>query len=1094
MAGITESNTKLYQNEFELHQFKAIIESADDAIISKTLAGIIQSWNPGAERIFGYTATEAVGKPMEIIIPPDRLSEEPEILARISRGERVEHFETIRRRKDGRLINISASISPILNNEGKVIGASKIARDITESKQAAVLLSNSEARLHAIVESITEGIIVSYLNGELLCFNCVALELHGFTTMEECQFQLAKFADMFELSTFDGTILAEDQWPLSRILRGENLRNLELRIRNIKAGWQRVFNYGGTLVRNAEGNPLMAVITISDITQRKQAESEVLLLNEELETKVIERTADLEQANIDIRRKEEEIRSVVDHMVDCVITIDEKGSILSANKTVEKIFGYTHDEVIGKNVSLLMPEPDHSAHDGYIARYLRTGEARIIGIGREVTGVGKNGERIALELEISEFIVDGQRNFTGILRDIRERVRIMADLKQAKLDAERANQAKSAFLASMSHEIRTPMNGVIGMLDVLQQSSLRGSQVEMVNIIRDSAFSLLAIIDDILDFSKIEAGKLHTELVSMVIADVVEGACETLDRLAKKKQVEMIVFTDPAIPETVIGDPGRVRQILVNLTNNAIKFSSGQTRPGKISVRALLAERTPEQVTLEFRVADNGIGIDKETQAKLFSAFTQAESSTTRTYGGTGLGLAISRQLVNIMGGEISVQSEPGKGSLFSVRLPFGLPAQPSPTPSLAIGLSCLVVGDAESQADDLATYLAHDGALVERAPDYAAAKTWIGERQPGLCIVIIDTVASKPPLDDLRAAACARPGLDVHFVVVGHGLRRRCRIEAEDLVVLDGENMYHRLFMEAVAVAGGRAKVYDREGISSNVKATLTLLSREGARRQGRLILVAEDNEINQKVILQQLTLLGQTADIASNGREAFELWQSGDYSILLTDLHMPEMDGYELTAAIRAAENAINETGTREANKIHIPIIAFTANALKGEAEHCRSVGLDDYLSKPVQLVNLKSMLEKWLPIVAELPPLETVSPAPTAATGTNVAIDVNVLKALIGNDEAMVREFLHDFRISAEKVAVALRAACAAGQATVAGALAHKLKSSTRSVGALALADLCINMEQAGKSRDIESLKVLLHKFEQELVKVESYLDEY
>jgi len=280
---------------------------------------------------------------------------------------------------------------------------------------------------------------------------------------------------------------------------------------------------------------------------------------------------------------------------------------------------------------------------------------------------------------------------------------------------------------------------------------------------------------------------------------------------------------------------------------------------------------------------------------------------------------------------------------------------------------------------------------------------------------------------------------------------------------------------------------------MSDVVKPALMLLSREQAIRRGKLVLVVEDNEINQKVILRQLTLLGQAADIASNGREAFNLWQSEEYGLLLTDLQMPVMDGYELTAAIRAAENERNAADTGKSS--HIPIIAFTANALKGEADQCIKAGMDDYLSKPMQLVNLKSKLQKWLPAETESTSIETTPDIMTASsTEIYVSVDVNVLKELIGDDETMTREFLKDFRASAEKISVALRAACNAGQSAVAGALAHKLKSSARSVGAQALADLCINMEQAGNSGDIEALQLLLYRFESELAKVLSFLDHY
>jgi PAS domain S-box-containing protein len=789
------------------------------------------------------------------------------------------------------------------------------------------------------------------------------------------------------------------------------------------------------------------------------------------------------------------------------MTTDPSGIITDVNKQMEALTGCTRDELIGAPFKNYFTDPERA--EAGIKRVLS--EKKVTDY--ELTARARDGKETVVSYNATTFY-DRDRRLQGVFaaaRDVTEHKRLNqvlqdknAELKSAKILAEKANLAKSEFLATMSHEIRTPMNGVIGMIDVLQQSSLNSSQMEMANIIHDSAFALLAVINDILDFSKIEAGKLQIESIPMCVADVVEGVCETMDRMALKKSVELTLFIDPAIPEEVLGDPGRLRQILINLANNAIKFSSGQQRQGKVSVRALLAESTSEQVTLEFRLTDNGIGMDEETQARLFAPFTQADSSTTRSFGGTGLGLAISRQMVNIMGGEITVHSELGKGSLFCVRIPFALrteqpdagralsrPVGLKPDLQLVAGLSCLVVDvDAsDGLGDDLATYLAYDKALVERATDLATAREWIASHPPGLCIVVIDIAATKPSLDDLRAAARAHPEQETHFVVIGRGQRRVPRSEGTDLVYVDGNVLTRKALLKVVAIAAGRAKAPDREVLPGDVKAAPTPLSREETRRQGRLILIAEDNEINQKVILQQLMLLGHIADIANNGREALKRWQSGDYAILFADLHMPEMDGYGLTAAIRAAE----------AGKTRMPIIAFTANVLKGEAERCLAMGMDDYLSKPVQLAELKAMLRKWLPTVTSVPiPAETTStetapPAPPSE-GTPVAVDVNVLKALIGDDETLIREFLHDFRISAAKIAAELRTASAAGQAAAAGAAAHKLKSSARSVGALALGELCAEMEKAGKAGNIEALAVLLPRFEQELASVEHYLAGY
>ncbi len=757
------------------------------------------------------------------------------------------------------------------------------------------------------------------------------------------------------------------------------------------------------------------------------------------------------------------------------------------------------------------------------------------------------------------------------------------ELLLAKAQADAASLAKSQFLSAMSHEIRTPMNGVIGMIDVLHQTSLQGGQVEMVNLIRESAYSLLAIIEDILDFSKIEAGKLEIESLPMPLADVLENACDLLGHLATKKGVELTLFIDPAIPQAVLGDALRLRQVLINLANNAIKFSSGQQRPGRVSVRAVLVENTPDEhgrfptpryalppsassgqaepppeipspqsspasgrgsereiqlsipeslhdvkkILVEFQVADNGIGMGEETQVKLFSSFTQADASTTRRFGGTGLGLVISHHLVQLMGGEIALQSALGKGSTFTVRLPFEpLPARPDSGGKVVdlSGLSCLVLGDAEGLGDDMATYLSYGGALVERAANLDAARKLIVTLAPGMWLFIIDAGRDTPPVEELRAACRLnmdphfvvveqgrhQPGMNPHFVIIRRGWRRQGRAQTVDIVTLDGDVMHRQSFLRAVAIAAGRAQEEEEETRQPDKVKAITKLSRAEALQQGLLILVAEDNETNQKVILQQLGLFGYTADVASDGHAALERWQSGDYALLLSDLHMPKMDGYQLTAAIRAAESG----------KAHIPIIAFTANALKGEAEHCLAVGMDDYLSKPVRLADLQAMLEKWLPVAEVDTPVETTSsqslpplrgkarmgveqresqvstPSLTLplAGGGNVVVDVNVLKALLGDDEATIRDFLHDFRLSAEKIAAELRTVYADGKTVEAGALAHKLKSSARSVGALALGELCAEMETVGKAGNIGAFAALLPQFEQELEKVTASLEIY
>lgn len=816
----------------------------------------------------------------------------------------------------------------------------------------------------------------------------------------------------------------------------------------------------------------------------------------ELEARVAERTAELEYANAELAIKEEETRSVVEHMVDCVVTTDERGVMLSVNPVMEKLFGYTSEEMVGQNVAILVPEPDRSQHEFYMERYCKTGHGQQyvgrpylsgshgIGLGREVEGVHKNGELIPIYLAVSEYFVGGKRHFTGVMRDIREHVKMMKDLENARLEAEQANQAKSAFLAVMSHEIRTPMNGVIGMIEVLQQSSLTSYQMEMTNLIKESAFSLLEIIEDILDFSKVEAGKIEIELTPIPLATVVEKACSMLEHLAASRGVELTLFTDPIIPEEVLGDALRLRQILVNLINNAIKFSSGQQKPGRVSVQATMTESSPERVLIAFQVTDNGIGMNEETLNRLFTPFSQGDVSTTRRFGGTGLGLTITHHLVELMGGEITVHSAPGKGSTFIVHLPFKpSPIKPATREKMIdlSGLSCLVIGDEEGLRNDLVAYLKYAGANVERVLDLAAARERIKTLHPGQWLLVIDAGHEEPPVEDLRLAFLTRTMVDTHekphFVIVKRGRRHRGRIEKDGSVTLDGNILYRQAFLQAVAVAAGRAKLEEEVPTPEGVKR-ITPPSREEALQQGKLILVAEDNEINQKVIRQQLTLLGYVADVVADGREALQRWQTGNYGLILTDLHMPELDGYQLTQNIRAAKKG----------PTCIPIIALTANALKGEAEKCRAIGMDDYLSKPVQLQQLKATLEKWLPAPEHKPVTFTEQAAVSQAT---TPIDVSILEALVGKDPATIREFLQDFRVNASEIGKQLRDAAQKNQFDLIKAAAHKLKSSARSVGAMRLGEWCAKIEQAAKDSNEKELASLLPHFEEELKAVDNYL---
>lgn len=793
------------------------------------------------------------------------------------------------------------------------------------------------------------------------------------------------------------------------------------------------------------------------------------------------------------------LAAIVESSQDAIVSSSPDGKILTWNAGAEKMFGYSGEEVQGRDLAVLVPEQFQQNKEYRNIGYRSNGIFELY----ESEGVTKSGQMIAVSVHPSP-LKDGAGNLVGIatiFRDITARISAetnlrrlneeledkvaerTADLLRARHEAEEANRAKSSFLAAMSHEIRTPMNGVIGMVDVLHQTSIRGDQVEMVDLIRESAFSLLGIIDDILDFSKIEAGKLDLEHQPIAIRDVVENVCSMLDRLAQKTGVELTVFVDPNIPLEVMGDGLRLRQVLINLANNAIKFSGRQSNQGQVSVRALLVESDENKVIVELRVADNGIGMDEAAQARLFTAFTQADVSTTRRFGGTGLGLVIANHLVGLMGGGIKVVSAPGEGSVFSVRLPFvTLPTGTNIVESKSdvAGLSCVVVGNAGGIADDLAAYLAHASAFVARASDVAGAGRLAARQPTSISVWVIDARDEVRNAEQMRAAISSQLNQDIRFVVVliGRGKRRRIRTVIPDLIAIDGNALSRRNFLRAVATAAGRASL-ETETPKTLPNKVVATPSREEALRNGRLILVAEDNETNQKVILRQLALLGYMADIASDGREALERWSGGEYALLFTDLHMPVMDGYELTKAIRAAEEDIGAERK--------PIVTLTANALKGEAEQCLAAGMDGYLSKPSPLADLKAILEKWLPEKVS----SDHSGADTDGANGTVPVDVHVLESLVGDDPDVIRDFLQDFGVRLAKTTKEMHIAYKDMRIEQVSALAHQLKSAARSTGAIPLGEVCARIEEIRKDGKNNQLQVLMRQLDEQVFLVDKYL---
>ncbi|MBO1926987.1 CHASE domain-containing protein [Thiomicrorhabdus sp. 6S2-11] len=664
------------------------------------------------------------------------------------------------------------------------------------------------------------------------------------------------------------------------------------------------------------------------------------------------------------------------------------------------------------------------------------------------------------------------------------------ELAIATKQAETASLAKSNFLATMSHEIRTPMNGVIGMIEVLNQSSLKGEQIEMVRTIQESANSLLGIINDILDFSKIEAGKLEFNFEPMSIEEEVDKVCILLDRSARKNQVQLALFTDPTLPTSVNGDALRLRQILTNLVGNAIKFSTTEYAVGTVKVSVQLDKRRDNQQWIKFTVTDNGIGIEPKLQEKLFQPFEQADRSTTRNYGGTGLGLTISRQLVEMMGGEIGVRSTPKQGSVFTVCMPFEI-LQPSTytrqytAPTLG-NLSCTLITENPklSHLDDIRLHLEASGVKVSIAESLERATL----EQPTSDIWLIECFKEQPSLHQFK------PYLDAHselrILLLSQCLpqknrRRNNRKLHERLFQSDGNVLTRNRLLRFVALGAGLIELNMQEFTEASNHRVINIPSREEAIARNQLILVAEDNEVNQKVIQRQLALLGYASDTVENGLQALENWQSGDYSLLLTDLHMPSMDGMQLTQAIRELErNSVTDA--------ELPIIALTANALKGEAKRCIEIGMNDYLIKPALISEIQQALQKWLPTPVDFAPQVQINNANEKPNPTH--FDSNALRQLVGDDEQVIRSLLQDFEVNAKQTINEIQAAQEQANYQQIGLLAHRLKSSSASVGALKLRLICIELQQKVENNQLNQIPELTRLLEAEAIELLEAINEY
>jgi PAS domain S-box-containing protein len=651
----------------------------------------------------------------------------------------------------------------------------------------------------------------------------------------------------------------------------------------------------------------MLYCNVRDISDRKRTEQELALHRSHLEHLVRERTSALEEVNRRLQISEERYAYAADATSDGIWDCDLRTGETNYSPSYFSMLGYTPDGFASHmNTWLDLLHPDDRA-PVFAAGMKRLEDSGSYEAEFRLRSKDDSYRWILSRGKVVEWLVDGKpARVVGTHTDLTNRKRVEAELREARDEAEAANRAKSAFLAMMSHEIRTPLNGVIGMAEVLAQDHLQQRQADAVRIIRDLALNLMTLIDDILDFSKIEAGSLGLDRTSVSISELIEDICASLAPLAQAKGVELSAVVAPDCPEWLLADPTRLRQILFNVAGNAIKFSGGQAaKRGRVTIRVDVAQAAP--LRLRIQVADNGIGMTAETQSRLYSPFTQGETSTTRRYGGTGLGLAITRRLIDLFQGTIEVDSAPGVGTTFTMILPFEIVAdRPAPVRPDLSGVNCVLAWSAGiPDAADLQGYLASAGACTYLAMDLTGAMT-LARTLTGAVVVIHNTDPGQTPF---RSEAY-EPGLvTVQQLLLWREQRWRAYLDSRDHTGLDlGDLGWMRqdALLRAVAIAAGRMP---QDALATNnlpatpfrTKPPPTVVE---ARAQGRLILLADDDEINRTVILRQLNLLGYAAETASDGQEALEKWRIGHYALLLTDIFMPNVDGYQLTASIRQQE----------------------------------------------------------------------------------------------------------------------------------------------------------------------------------------------
>lgn len=1041
-------------------EWEAIFDSISDLMLTTDAQGRILRCNHAVVDRLNTTFINVIGKPLS------------EVLG-LSEHSDLEGFRNSQKEFSwlGRLYEVKTFPIGVEGAEGQNLF---ILHDVTERKQAEARLEQSETLFRGLFDLSPDAIVVIDPHDRnvlwpIIDCNMVACVMSGYQREE----LIGHSVDI--LNVTPGT--QAGQIAYMKQLREAGIFKLETHHRR-KNGVIFPVEVSTTLITVGERELVIGIDR--DITEKKWAEAELIREKKFLEALNLNSPA-------------------------AIVVLDNDERILSSNPAFEKLYGYSHDEVLGVKIDTLITTSETTAEAKAYTQQALTDTVHALSRRRR-----KDGSLVDVEIFGVPVLLDEEKvGALAIYHDISELVR-------ARKEAEEASRTKSEFLANMSHEIRTPMNGVIGMLELALDTSLSPEQRDYLQTSLQSAEALLTLLNDILDFSKVEAGRLELESINFSLRNAVEDVAYTLARRAQDKGLEMACLIDPDLTSDLRGDPGRLRQILVNLVGNAIKF----THQGEIVIRAEPIEETETGVIIHFAVQDTGIGIPHERQAAVFDRFTQADGSTTRKYGGTGLGLTISRQLVEAMGGKIGVESTAGSGSTFWFDLKFEKQVREKRgTAPLTLGpvnltrARVLIVDDNQTNRMILTKNVEALGLRVAVVPSGAKALEVLRNAHrsdDSFHVVLLDM--QMPGMDGEQTARAIKsdPALKDIKILILTSMGQRgdaVRLEALGCSGYLHKPVKQQMLFDAIIAVLGRE---EEPGL-----ITRHTLSEQ--RKFGLRVLLAEDNPINQKLAVVLLQKAGFSVDAVETGAQALEKVQANQYNAVLMDVQMPEMDGLEATHRIREWEK---DTGR------HIPIIAMTAHAMQGDRERCLEAGMDDYVTKPLQPKVLFSALDRWtqatalpgedveilqdysspesvfsmdmdedlfgestIPASRETkevaPVLQTISPTDT--------LPVNFESALYHFDGdrdfmmQMFKQYKDHLRERVNEIHAALQDRDVNGLAR----LAHNLKGVSLNFSADVLANITVHLEEICKREDLTDAPLLVAQLEAEAYRVEAYL---